>query len=104
MSTKSTLIQIAKSGVVSSTQPDRRSYEDRPGFDHEDGSCLKCKDGHAVLVINPNTGKEFHGCSNFPTCINSALIRYSTRSDLLMSADEDDRAWAEAQLFDKDWW
>lgn len=67
---------------------------DRPGFDHEDGSCLAC-DGHAVTRANAATKRTFYGCSNWPKCTNVAAIR-TRRGDFYLSADDLDRAYYDA--------
>lgn len=64
------------------------------GFDHEDGSCPECG-GHAVERINKMRGTIFHGCSNYPRCLNTEPIRQS-RGDFLLSDDDILRAYYEA--------
>ncbi len=64
------------------------------GFDPEDGSCLECE-GHAVERRNSQTQQTFHGCSNFPTCLNSEPIR-RRGGDFLASQEDLDLAFYEA--------
>lgn len=49
-------------------------YASRPGFDDEDGHCLLCSTGTARTVTK--RGSTFLGCSNYPSCRNTALISH----------------------------
>lgn len=64
------------------------------GFDREDGSCLECKDGHAI-TRNGQYG-EFHGCSNYPKCNNSASIPRRYCGSLLLSQEDIEQAYYDA--------
>jgi len=80
-----------------------RDYSDRPGFDQEDGSCLKCGTGVARNV--EVRGKQFRGCNRYPLCNNTALYpRYRFPIVDFLSEDEVMECWAEAELADTDWW
>lgn len=79
-----------------------KDYSDRPGFDHEDGFCKKCSAGHAKTVNLPD-GRSFIGCTNYPTCNNTELLRKPIDPVGLLSGDDVLECWAGAMLYDKEY-
>lgn len=66
---------------------------DRYGFDREDGSCLACE-GHAVT--RQGQYGPFLGCTNFPSCRNTAPMPRQRGGSFLVSQEDMDQAYYEA--------